>query len=118
MFESSETWYRKCLPRQILITRTLFSRVPLSLSDCVGGCRRGFSLVMARDQICRGSRSKGDDAKSYENADCRFYRDICPRIVDGTGIVLLSRNEQWARPDVLDWKITATMMKRTAIAIR
>ena len=56
---------------------------------------------MARDQICRGSRSKGDDAKSYENADCRFYRDICPRIVDGTGIVLLSRNEQWARPDVL-----------------
>ena len=83
------------------MTRTLFSRVPLSLSDCVGGCRRGFSLVIARDQICRGSRSKGDDAKSYENADCRFYRDICPRIVDGTGIVLLSRNEQWARPDVL-----------------
>jgi len=65
------------------------------------GVAGGFSLVMARDQICRGSRSKGNDAKSYENADCRFYRDICPRIVDGTGIVLLSRNEQWARPDVL-----------------
>lgn len=55
---------------------------------------------MARDQIYRGSRSKGTDAKSYENADCRFYRDICPRIVDGTGYVL-SSDERWARPDVL-----------------
>jgi len=56
---------------------------------------------MAEVRYIEAPAPKAMTRKSYENADCRFYRDICPRIVDGTGIVLLSRNEQWARPDVL-----------------